>query len=269
MNYFRALIANMLKYCLIFLFTLSLTKVCYAAPQNEAEKNFKHSYLSCSIISSEHLTALQLYQRGLPRDVAIKSLPRITRAAKKRVKYVYDLAKKIGKKMREELILKANYQNSKFYMNNISANDKYRIEKAYLIYKHSKLTPTQFFLENPKQPIVPDLPIFEIMWDTQELRQRIKLRTKQMINEGVIDEVIHLEKKYTRLPNCMSSIGIIETLEYLDGKLTRDELEEKISTNTARLAKRQRSFNRSQFNDKQTKNIITSLNSDILKYFSI
>ena len=155
------------------------------------------------------------------------------------------------------------------YMQKIEQNDKYRIEKAYMIYKHSQLSPSQFFLENPKKPIIPDLPIFEIMWDTEELRERIKLRTKLMIKEGVIDEVIYLEKKYTRLPNCMSSIGIIETLAYLDGKLTRDELEEKISVNTARLAKRQRTFNRSQFNDKQTKNIITSLNSDILKYFSL
>mgnify|MGYP000134856570 CR=1 FL=1 len=155
------------------------------------------------------------------------------------------------------------------YMQKIEQNDKYRIEKAYMIYKHSQLSPTEFFLQNPKKPIVPDLPIFEIMWDTQELRERIKLRTKLMIQEGVIDEVMRLEKKYTRLPNCMSSIGIIETLGYLDGKLTKDELEEKISTNTARLAKRQRTFNRSQFHDKQTKNIITSLNSDILKYFSL
>ena len=155
------------------------------------------------------------------------------------------------------------------YMQKIEQNDKYRIEKAYMIYKQTNLSPTQFFLENPKKPIIPDLKIFEIMWDTEELRQRIKLRTKIMLEEGVIDEVLFLEKKYTRLPNCMSSIGIIETLEYLDGKLTREELEEKISVNTARLAKRQRTFNRGQFNDKQTKNIITSLNSDIIKYFSI
>lgn len=155
------------------------------------------------------------------------------------------------------------------YMQKIEQNDKYRIEKAYMIYSQTSLSPSQFFLENPKKPIVPDLPIFEIMWDTEKLRQRIKLRTKLMIKEGVIDEVIYLEKKYTRLPNCMSSIGIVESLEYLDGKLTRDELEEKISVNTARLAKRQRTFNRGQFNDKQTKNIITSLNSDILKYFSL
>ena len=155
------------------------------------------------------------------------------------------------------------------YMQKIEQNDKYRIEKAYMIYKQSKLSPTEFFLQNPKKPIVPNLPIFEIMWDTEELRKRIGLRTKQMINEGVIDEVLFLEKKYTRLPNCMSSIGIVETLDYLDGKLTKTQLEEKISINTARLAKRQRTFNRSQFNNKQTKNIITSLNSDILKYFSI
>ena len=155
------------------------------------------------------------------------------------------------------------------YMQKIEQNDKYRVEKAYMIYKQSKLSPTEFFLQNPKKPIIPNLPIFEILWDTEELRKRIQLRTKQMINEGVIDEVLFLEKKYSRFPNCMSSIGIVETLEYLDGKISREKLEEKISVNTSRLAKRQRTFNRGQFNDQQTKNIITSLNSDILKYFSI
>jgi len=155
------------------------------------------------------------------------------------------------------------------YMKRIEQNDKYRIEKAYLIFKHSGLSPTEFFIQNPKKPIAPELKIFEIMWETEALRQRIQLRTKQMIEQGVLDEVITLEKKYTRLPNCMSSIGILESLEYLDGKINKNELEEKISVNTSRLAKRQRTFNRGQFNDIQTKNIITNLNSDILKYFSI
>ena len=73
-----------------------MNQVVFAKPISETAKNFKHSYLSCSIITSEHLTVLQLYQRGLPKQLAIESLPNITRAAKKRVKYVYDLAKKIG-----------------------------------------------------------------------------------------------------------------------------------------------------------------------------
>ena len=153
------------------------------------------------------------------------------------------------------------------YMKNIASNDSYRIQKAYSIYKKSNLVPSEYFKQNPKKPIAKDLKLFEIVWDREELRKRIYLRTKQMIQQGVIDEVISLEKKYTRKPNCMASIGIIETLEYLDGKITKTQLEEKISINTAKLAKRQTTFNKSQFNNKQHKNIIENLNSDILKYF--
>lgn len=161
------------------------------------------------------------------------------------------------------------YNLDKDYMQKIASNDAYRIEKAYAIYNQTGMTPTEFFKKNKKEPIAKDLKIFEITWPRDELRKRIALRTKQMIKDGVIDEVIFLEKTYTRLPNCMSSIGIIETLEYLDGKLTKQQLEEKISINTAKLAKRQNTFNNSQFLENKTSNIIENLNSDIFKYFSI
>lgn len=160
------------------------------------------------------------------------------------------------------------YKIDKEYMEKIEKNDRYRIEKAYAIYKQTGLTPTEYFEKNPKIAVAKDLKIFEILWDKEELKNRISQRTKIMINSGLIDEVIFLEKKYTRSPNCMASIGIIETLEYLDGKLTKQELEEKISANTAKLAKRQNTFNKSQFLDK-TSNIIENLNSDIIKYFSL
>ena len=154
------------------------------------------------------------------------------------------------------------------YMTKIASNDKYRIEKAYAIYKQSKMTPTEYFQLNPKKPLTKDLKIFEILWDREELKKRIALRTNQMIKEGVIDEVIYLEKKYRRSPNAMNSIGILETLEFLDGRLDKKQLEEKITLNTAKLAKRQNTFNKGQFQNK-TSNIISNLNSDILKYFSL
>lgn len=160
------------------------------------------------------------------------------------------------------------YSLDKEYMQKIEKNDRYRIEKAYTIYKQSGLIPSEFFEKNPKTPFAKDLKIFEILWDKEELRKRIALRTNQMVKSGLIDEIIYLEKKYTRAPNCMSSIGVIETLEYLDGKLSKQELEDKISLNTAKLAKRQNTFNKSQFTDK-TSNIIENLNSDIIKYFSL
>ena len=160
------------------------------------------------------------------------------------------------------------YSIDKEYMQRIEKNDRYRIEKAYAIYKQTGLSPTSYFEKYPKIAVAKDLKIFEILWDKEELKNRISQRTKIMINSGLIDEVIFLEKKYTRAPNCMASIGIIETLEYLDGKLSKQELEEKISANTAKLAKRQNTFNKSQFLDK-TSNIIENLNSDIIKYFSL
>lgn len=153
------------------------------------------------------------------------------------------------------------------YMQKIEKNDSYRIRKAYSIYKISGLVPSEYFLKNKKTPISKDLKIFEIIWNRDELIQRIKLRTKIMLDDGVINEVINLEKKYTREPNSMSAIGIIETLDYLDGKISKLKLEEKIATNTARLAKRQATFNRGQFNDLQIKNSVENLNKDILKFF--
>ncbi|MGJ0352158.1 tRNA (adenosine(37)-N6)-dimethylallyltransferase MiaA [Aliarcobacter cryaerophilus] len=160
------------------------------------------------------------------------------------------------------------YSLDKDYMQKIEPNDKYRVEKAYSIYKQSGLTPSQYFLKNPKIALSPNLPIFEILWEKDELINRISLRTKQMIKSGLIDETIYLEKKYTRAPNCMSSIGIVETLEYLDGKIDKKSLEDKIIQNSLKLAKRQNTFNKGQFTNRVS-NIIPSLNSEIIKYFSI
>ncbi|APW66899.1 MULTISPECIES: tRNA (adenosine(37)-N6)-dimethylallyltransferase MiaA [Arcobacteraceae] len=159
------------------------------------------------------------------------------------------------------------YSKDEDYMSKIKRNDKYRVEKAYAIYKETNLTPSEYFIQNPKTPIVKDLKLFEILWEKEDLRKRINQRTKMMIDDGIIDEVIYLEKKYTRKPNAMSSIGIIETLEFLDGKLNKKQLEEKIALNTSKLAKRQNTFNKGQFNNLQISDIITNLNSEILKYF--
>lgn len=149
------------------------------------------------------------------------------------------------------------------YMKKISYNDKYRIQKALEIYVQTDLTPSEFFKQNKPKPIIQNLDIFEIVTEVDILRERIKLRTNQMLNNGIIDEVIYLEKKYTRQPNCMTSIGISETLRYLDGKIDKKALEEEIFVHTAQLAKRQRTFNKSQFINKKQESL-KSLEKKIL-----
>ena len=133
------------------------------------------------------------------------------------------------------------------YMKNISPNDSYRIEKILLIYESSKLTPTEWFRLNPPKPIIENLDIYNIDVDREILRDRISKRTHKMIKQGLINEVCVLEHKYTRMPHAMNSIGIVEVLEFLDGKVTKEEMIKDISTHTAQLAKRQQTFNRTQF----------------------
>ncbi len=168
----------------------------------------------------------------------LSEIPKIDDAVKKRVE------KKLLNLQESYDFLHA--QDSE-YMKNISANDRYRIEKALLIYEASKLTPSEWFRQNPPKPIIENLPIYSIEAERDVLRERIKKRTAKMFESGLIDEVCRLEQRYTRLPHSMSSIGIVEVLEYLDGKVTKDEMLENISTHTAQLAKRQQTFNRTQF----------------------
>ena len=139
------------------------------------------------------------------------------------------------------------YDADKEYMQNISPNDAYRIEKALLIFRASKLTPSEYFIINPPKPIIENLDIYNIDVERDILQERITNRTQKMIHAGLIDEVCYLEQKYTRLPQSMNSIGITEVLEFLDGKTTKEQMSELISTHTAQLAKRQQTFNRTQF----------------------
>lgn len=154
----------------------------------------------------------------------------------------------------------------KNYMGKIKSNDKYRIEKALQIFYATGLAPSLYLQKNKPQPIVEEIPIYEIVTGVDTLRQRIKKRTKIMLQNGLIEEVISLEKKYTRSPNAMKSIGIIETLEYLDSRITKQQLEELISIHTAQLAKRQRTFNKSQFS-KVAQDSLENLSQKILKHF--
>ena len=134
------------------------------------------------------------------------------------------------------------------YMHTVKPGDTYRIQKALEVYLSSGTIPSRYFSMHPPVPVIADpLPIYEIVWERDILRKRIALRTESMLAAGLIDEIIMLEKRYTRAPNCMKAIGIKETLAYLDGKYDKQMLKEKITTNTARLAKRQGTFNRSQF----------------------
>lgn len=132
-------------------------------------------------------------------------------------------------------------------MTKIAPSDRYRIEKMLLIYLETDTAPSQWFESHPPSPIITDCPVLDLQIDRALLRERIGRRTAKMIAEGIIDEVAELERCYGRAPNSMKAIGIIEVLAYLDGKISKQEMETLIFTHTAQLAKRQQTFNTHQF----------------------
>ena len=146
-----------------------------------------------------------------------------------------------------KLLLQADAE----YMHGIEPTDRYRIEKMMLIYIQTGLSPSQYFEKNPPNPIIKDIPIFEIDVDRTYLKERIIIRTQKMIEMGLVDEVAGLEYKYTRLPNALKAIGVIEVYEYLDGRLTLEQMKDEIVLHTVQLAKRQQTFNRNQFPNRQ------------------
>ena len=132
-------------------------------------------------------------------------------------------------------------------MEKIAPTDRYRIEKLLLIYLESSTPPSKWFLDHPPVPIIDECPVLNLHIERDTLKERIGLRTQKMFSMGLIDEVAELERLYGRAPNSMKAIGITEVLEYLDGKITKQTLQELITTHTAQLAKRQQTFNAHQF----------------------
>ncbi|MBQ9291900.1 MAG: tRNA (adenosine(37)-N6)-dimethylallyltransferase MiaA [Campylobacter sp.] len=161
-----------------------------------------------------------------------------------------------------ELILKIDPEfGSKF-----SKNDKFRLEKWYSIYKTTGEIPSKFLRENTAEPIISNLQIFEILWDREVLRDRIKIRTEKMLENGLIDEAKYLFDKYGFETKSLNSIGLKECGEFLRGELGKDELYEQICTHTAQLAKRQRTFNKSQFLENKISQDLTNLENSIKEY---
>lgn len=81
--------------------------------------------------------------------------------------------------------------------------------------------------------------IVGIATDRDILRQRIKARTEQIFDEGVVEEAIMLGKKYGWTSEAMTGnvYPLVHALQR--GELTLDEVKDKFTTADWRLAKRQ------------------------------
>lgn len=145
------------------------------------------------------------------------------------------------------------------YAKKLKPQDSYRIHRALEIYFSTQTAPSLYFENHPAKPILQSCEIFEIVLERELLRKRIQGRTQEMLKNGLIDEVQKLTTRYGFNHQWAKSIGIKETLEYLNPQenamiksqsapiTSLQSLCDSISMHTAQLAKRQRTFNKTQF----------------------
>ena len=121
----------------------------------------------------------------------------------------------------------------------ISINDKKRILRILEIYHATGKNKTeQEIISREKGPKF-DYKVFAINMDREKLYERINKRVDIMIDNGLIDEVKKLLNKYKEFPTAMQGLGYKEVKEYLENKISKEEMINKIKQESRRYAKRQ------------------------------
>ncbi len=182
---------------------------------------------------------------------------------------------KFDEKYRKELEDKANkgglenlYEEAKNIdpeaIKKISRNDKKRILRILEIYHATGKNKTEQEIQSRKKEIEFDYKIYALSWDREILYQRINHRVDIMIENGLIQEVKDIYKKYDEFPTAMQGLGYKEVVQYIEGNCTKQEMIDKIKQETRRYAKRQLTWFR-----KNKETIWLDGNNDIQNNISI
>lgn len=136
----------------------------------------------------------------------------------------------------------------KEYSQNISPHDTYRIRKALMLFKATSQPPSQYFATHAPSPFPLPLHIFALDKPRDELRADILKRCEYMLAQGIIDETRKVLERYGAHAPALQAIGTKECVQFLQGRIESVQaLKQELFFHTCQLAKRQRTFNRTQF----------------------
>lgn len=130
----------------------------------------------------------------------------------------------------------------------IKPNDQQRIQRALEVFKISGVPISEHFRKQESDcPIENLLEIALVPEDRAQLHQKIAARFKQMLDNGLLEEVRSLKNipgTHVDLP-AIRSVGYRQAWEHLDGEYDFDTMLDKSLAATRQLAKRQMTWLRS------------------------
>ena len=124
-------------------------------------------------------------------------------------------------------------------MEKISPNDKKRIIRVLEIYHKTGMTKTEQDIKSRENEVKYNYKVFAIDMDREVLYERINKRVDLMLDNGLIEEVEELLKKYKNFKTAMQGLGYKEVVEYLNGIVNKEEMIENLKRKTRNYAKRQ------------------------------
>ena len=154
---------------------------------------------------------------------------------------IRSLQQEIGQKKFYQQLLKIDPMS----VNKIKPNDTHRSLRAYEIKFYTQKSINSYF-QNTKSNFK-EIDFYKIYIDfpRQDLIERIKLRTEQMINRGAVNEVKNFIKlKVKKDKSVNKAIGINEIRQYLKNEKDLHEIIDQISIKTRQYAKRQSTWAR-------------------------
>lgn len=119
---------------------------------------------------------------------------------------------------------------------NIDPRNVRRVMRALEV---TLLTGKTFSSQQRKRKPVYDALIIGLKDDRETLYAKIDARIDRMINEGLVEEVRNLIKKYNPNLPAFNTIGYREIIDYINGKQTLKEAIEKIKNNTHAYVRKQ------------------------------
>ena len=128
----------------------------------------------------------------------------------------------------------------------IHENNRKRVLRAIEIYYSTGETKSALINKQEHKPLY-DVRFFVRNLDRDELYERINKRVDEMFDQGLVDEVKSLMKKYDTSLNCFQAIGYKELIDCLSNNGDLEEAKELIKQHTRNYAKRQMTYIRHQF----------------------
>ncbi len=136
-------------------------------------------------------------------------------------------------------------------LKNIHINNRKRLLRALFINETSNKTKEEVNNNKHNELLYNDSLFIFINPERELLYEKINLRVDLMRKNGLTEEALELLKKYPSDTKALEAIGYKEFKELLNGNLTEDEVYELIKKNTRNYAKRQVTFFKHQFPQKE------------------